>query len=168
MRLSLSTMGPSALEESFTADGSEQLDARRVEHTHLVLAGEEGRDADISEGSAADHAVRAELVLADPAPEGEALVRGVPERVSPRVVLDVQTALRGKRISHPCIIANVPRLDSLRSVVDRVEGKVRAREDIELQSEVLLPRTRVSQIRSSSKGTPEAKHLRVADAALRA
>jgi hypothetical protein len=47
-------------------DGGEQFDARWVEHTHLVLAGKEGGDADVGEGSAADDAVRPELVLADP------------------------------------------------------------------------------------------------------
>ncbi len=67
----------SALDDHLTADGGEQLDARWVEHTHFVLTREGRGDADVGEDRAADDAVRPELVLADPAPEGEALVRSL-------------------------------------------------------------------------------------------
>jgi len=58
----------SALDIHFTADGGEQLDARRIEHPYFVLAGEEGGDADVVERSAADDTMRTELVLAHPTP----------------------------------------------------------------------------------------------------
>lgn len=156
----------SALDAHCAADGGEQLDARRVEHTHLVLASEEGGDADVGEGCPADDAMRPELVLADPGSEREALVRSIPERDRPRVVLDVQTALGGQRVGHPGVVVNVIRLGSFRAVVDRVEREVRAREDVELEPRILLPRARVVRSRSSPKATPEAEDLRIADAAV--
>jgi hypothetical protein len=79
-------------------------------------------------------------------------------------VLDVQTSLLCEFVSHPAVIENVPRLGSVRTVVDRVEGNVRAREEVELQLRVGLPRARGSPSRPGPKGTPEAKYLRVADA----
>src|SRR5690606_31707253 len=161
------SLWPSTLDDHLTADGGEQLDARRIDHSHLMFAREEGRDANVVERGAADDPVRAKLVLAHPAPQREALVCGSPERARPRIALDVQATLGGELVGHPGVVKNMAGLRSLRSVVDRVERKVRAREDIELQPRVLLPRTRVPRIRSGPEGAPEAKFLRLADPAVK-
>ncbi len=59
-------------------DGGHELDTVGVDDPDLVFAREEGRDADIREPRPTDDAIRSELVLAHPAPEGEALVRRAP------------------------------------------------------------------------------------------
>lgn len=58
----------SPLDRYLTADRGEQLDARRIEHPHLVFAREEGGDADIVKRGAADDPTRTELVRAHPSP----------------------------------------------------------------------------------------------------
>jgi len=97
------TVGLTVIKEIVAEHGGEQFDARRIENSHFVLAREEG-DADVVERGAADDPVRTKLVLADPAPQREALVRSIPERARPRVVLDVQTARCGKRVGDPSVV----------------------------------------------------------------
>src|SRR5688572_30634710 len=120
-------------------DGSHELDSIGIDDPDLMLTSEECGDSNVGERSSTDHAIGPELVLAHPAPECETLVRCAPQGPQPGVVFDVQTPPDGEVVGDPGAIVNVAGLGAFGSVMDRVEGEVGARKNLELKLDVFLP-----------------------------
>src|SRR5262245_16650098 len=107
-----------------------------IDHPGLMLARKERRDADVGQRRPEDDSTRPKFVRAHPGAESEALVCGSIESLQRRVVLDLQASLARQVVGHPGVVEDVRGLHSLGAVVDGVERKVGAGEDLQLQCQV--------------------------------